>query len=60
MAKWDYVNELNRLMMYGIHIIWKWIGYEYCENDGRFHDKGRFYWKSKETLECAEMSTRNM
>jgi hypothetical protein len=26
--------------MYDIHIIWRWIEYEYCENDGRFHDKG--------------------
>ena len=25
--------------MYGINIIWRWIRYEYCENDGRFHDK---------------------
>ena len=44
--------------MHGIHVIWKWIGYEYCENNGRFHDKGRFYWKSKEILECAKISIK--
>jgi len=46
--------------MYGIHIIWRWIGCEYCENGGRFHNNERFYWKSKEILECVEMGTRNM